>query len=139
MLIKRTIAVSIATAVSSLLLATGAVTATASATRVYTHADSGRTVHLKIGTTFKVNLKTCADCGDAWHFTKRPSIGVVRLVSKHVVSHNKPPVVGGFARTIYRFKVVGAGRTTERMVETGPGNGHVVGRFKLTEVTHRAG
>lgn len=127
-----TVAAAVAVSCSSLGLAAAA----GGSGPVYKHKDSGRTVHPAVGTTFKVSLRTCADCGDAWHWAHRPNAAVVKLVSKRVVSHVVPPAVGGYASTIYKFKVVGAGRTTEKLVETGP-SGKTISHFRLTEVTHR--
>lgn len=113
--------------------ALGMPAATAAGPPVYHHAASGRTVHLTVGTRFSVELKTCADCGYSWKFAHRPDHSVVKVLGSHVVSHAKPPAVGGEATTIYRFKVVGTGRTTFRLVEHAP-SGKVSSHFRLTEV-----
>lgn len=126
--------------VSAVLAVSGgsfAVAAASGTTPVYKHKDSGRTVHLAVGSKFKVSLRTCADCGDRWSWVHRPDAQVVKLVSKRVVSHVVPPAVGGIASTVYTFKVVGAGRTTEKLVEKGP-SGMTVSHFHLTEVTRKA-
>lgn len=107
-------------------------------TPTYTHRDSGRVVHLAVGTVFRVDLRTCADCGDSWRWVHRPDRQVVKLVRERVVSTAKPPQVGGMARTIYRFRVVGVGRTREVLVENGP-SGKALSHFRLTEVTRSAG
>jgi hypothetical protein len=124
-------AVSIAVLATSAGLATTAIAGSTSPT--YTHKDTGRTVHLAVGTEFRVSLRTCADCGDSWKWAHRPDAGVVKLLSKRVVSKAKPPAVGGEASTIYTFKVVGAGRTHEGLTEIGP-SGKVIAHFRLTEV-----
>lgn len=121
------------------LIASPATTAVASGTSpVYTHHDTGRTVHLSVGATFEVKLATCADCGDSWHWVHRPSKHIVKELSKRIVTKVKPPEVGGMATTIYRFKVVGGGTTHEGLVETGP-SGKSISHFRLTEVNHRTG
>jgi hypothetical protein len=123
-----TLAVATTVALSSTAVATGT-------PPTYTHKDSGRTVHLAVGTIFRVKLRTCTDCGDAWRWVHRPNQAVVKLLSKRVVSTVKPPAVGGVAQTIYRFKVVGAGLARERLVERGPA-GAAVAHFRLIELTH---
>ena len=114
-----------------------ATTAAASGTSpVYTHKDSGRTVHLAVGSVFRVSLRTCTDCGDSWHWVHRPDPHIVKLVRKRVVSNVQPPAVGGIAHTIYRFKVVAVGRTREVLVEKGP-SGTAISHFRLREVAHQ--
>jgi hypothetical protein len=127
--LRRVTALSACVLMSSAAVAS---TAVAGSTPVYTHKDSGTTVHLGRGTIFKVKLKTCTDCGDAWHWRHRPNRHIVKQLSKRVVSHVQPPAVGGMATTIYRFKVVGTGTTTMRLVETNP-SGKRISRFRLTE------
>jgi hypothetical protein len=129
--VRRFAALSTAVLATSVGLATTAVASSTAPT--YTHRDTGRTVHLAVGKVFRVRLLTCADCGDSWKWVHRPHAGVVKLVSKRVVSEAKPPAVGGEAHTVYRFKVVGAGRTHEGLTEIGP-SGKAMAHFRLTEV-----
>jgi len=107
--IRRSAALSTGVVAASVGLAASAIAGSHSP--VYTHKDSGRTVRLAVGTVFTVKLRTCSDCGDSWHWVHRPKHHVVKLLSKRIVTHVKPPAVGGIANTVYRFKVVGVGRT----------------------------
>jgi hypothetical protein len=113
-------------------------TASAAATShepVYTHADSGHTEHLAVGTTFKVRLRGCGDCGDSWSFPKRPDPHVVKILSRRVIAEAKPPAVGGYDHTVWTMKVVGRGSTTMRMAEhAATEGGKVIKRFRLTIV-----
>jgi predicted secreted protein len=124
----------ITAASTAALITSVAVTSTATATTrtpVYTHKDTGRTVHLARGTVFAVKLRTCTDCGDSWHWKNRPNSHIVKQLSKRIVSHVKPPAVGGIATTVYRFKVVGTGTTRMVLVEKGP-SGQRISHFRLT-------
>jgi hypothetical protein len=126
---RRIAAGSIAALVASTAVATAA---GATSTPVYTHKDSGRTIHLSPGTVFKVKLRTCTDCGDAWHWKHRPDHTVVKLLSKRIVSHVTPPAVGGVATTVYRLKVVGPGTTRMVLVERNP-SGTAISHFRLRQ------
>ena len=128
--LHRIAAASTAALITSTAVATAATAATS--TPVYTHKDSGRTIHLAVGTVFKVKLRNCADCGDLWHWKHRPDRHVVKVLSKRIVSHVQPPAVGGIATTIYRLKVVGHGTTKLVLVETSP-SGQAIKHFRLTE------
>lgn len=122
---------------STAVLAAGPFAAGAAASAeppVYTHADSGKSVKLAHGTTFKVRLKGCGDCGLFWTISHHPDPGVVKQVGHKVVKPvAKPPAVGGYDHTTWTFKTVGNGATTMRMAEHDAKNHNkVVKRFKLT-------
>ncbi len=110
-----------------------AAAARASQVRTFGYSDSGRTVHVSKGATFKVRLKGCGDCGDYWSFSHRPDKAVVKVVSRRVVAAAKPPAVGGYDHTIWTMKAVGRGTTTMRMAEhSASQHGKVIKRFSLT-------
>jgi predicted secreted protein len=119
---------------SGLAVAAPATGSAATATEpVYTHADSGHTEHLRVGTVFKVRLRGCGDCGDSWSFSKRPNAHVVKVLRRRVVPEAKPPAVGGYDHTVWTMKVVGRGSTTMRIAEHAAAEGgKVIKRFRLT-------
>ena len=130
--IRRVAAASTVALVTSASVASAAAAGTTT-TPVYTHKDSGRTIHLKVGTIFKVKLKTCFDCGDSWHWKHRPDHHIVKLLRKHQVAPNlQPGETGGIGRTIYKFKVVGRGATRLVLVEDNP-SGNVISHFRLRQ------
>lgn len=106
--------------------------------RVFGYADSGRTVNVSNGATFQVRLENCADCGQQWHFVRRPAARTVTVVSRHEVSTAKPPAVGGDAHTIWTFHATrNPGKTSMEMVETSAERGgKVIKRFTLTVDVH---
>jgi predicted secreted protein len=120
---------------STLAFAIGPVADAASAsssTPVYHQSDSGKTVSLAEGTTFKVRLKVCEDCGNFWHWKVRPDSDVVKIVSKKDVSSAKPPAVGGINTVTWTMKVVGPGDTAMKLVQKAASqNNKVVKRFTL--------
>lgn len=131
MSMRRLAALSTGVVIASAAVGSTAIASTHSP--VYTHKDSGRTVHLNTGTVFKIRLKTCADCGDSWSWKHRPNHHVIKQLHRlHVVSTVKPPAVGGIAHTVARFKVVGTGTTSLVLVEKGP-SGKRIAHFKLTQ------
>ncbi|HVX70188.1 MAG TPA: protease inhibitor I42 family protein [Mycobacteriales bacterium] len=107
----------------------------AAATKIYTHADSGRTVGVSHGAKFKVRLKVCETCGYHWSFAKRPDKHVIVLKHKTDVSSAKPPAVGGINTVTWTFKAVGKGKTTMRLVEHSPAQ-QVTKHFRLTVKVH---
>jgi hypothetical protein len=116
---------------------TGAATAASAQStvpvRVFTASDSGRTITMIIGTTFKVRLANCADCGDEWSFSQRPVSRVVKVEHRAEVSTATPPAVGGEAHTIWTFQTERAGKTTMRIAEhSAEQGGKVIKRFTLT-------
>jgi predicted secreted protein len=107
----------------------------ASAAKVYTHADSGDTVHVASGTKFKVRLKVCETCGYRWSFANHPRKSVLRLEHKSDVSSAKPPAVGGINTVTWTYQAVHAGKTTMKLVERSPA-GKVAKHFRLTVKAH---
>lgn len=125
---------------SVLVIATGPITQTASAsssTPVYRHSDSGRTVQVTRGDKFKVRLKVCEDCGYRWSFAHRPDKSVIKLVRKTDVSSAKPPAVGGINTVTWTYKGVGNGTTRLKLVQRSPSQ-EVTKRFTLTVQVHSA-
>ncbi|HWC36213.1 MAG TPA: protease inhibitor I42 family protein [Mycobacteriales bacterium] len=98
---------------------------------VYTKADSGHTEQITKGTTFKIRLKNCADCGDAWSFKTKFDSRYVKLIGKTKKSSATPPAVGGIDTDTWTYKVVGKGTTTVKMVQKGPSQ-KVIKRYTLT-------
>ena len=123
---------------ATLVLAAGPLAGSAAATSgshasyVFTNADSGKTATLTAGTTFKVRLKGCGDCGDSWSFSHRPSTKVVKVVKRQVIPVAKPGMVGGYNHTVWTMEAVGQGTTTMRMAEHSASQGKVIKRFSLT-------
>jgi predicted secreted protein len=124
--------------ICSALFASGAPLAAATSaattsTPVYTQKDSGRTVHPSQGSKFKIRLKTCADCGDSWSFTKRFDKNVVKLVRTTKSSSATPPAVGGVETITWLYKVVGPGSATVKMAQRSASQSNkVIKRFTLT-------
>lgn len=107
------------------------VAAAASATPVYTQADSGKTENVAYHTDFKVRLRVCEDCGYRWSFAQRPDRKIIKLIRRTDVSSAKPPAVGGINTVTWTYEAVGHGKTTMKLVQKSPG-GKVSKRFSLT-------
>jgi predicted secreted protein len=132
---SRTVRRIAATTIGIVIASTTAASATSASTGpVFHHRDSGRTVHLKVGTVFTLKLKGCPTCGYDWNWKHHPNHHIVKQIDKpaHWVSHLKPGETGGFATKVYRFKVVGAGTTRLVLVEKSPA-GKVSSHFRLTQ------
>jgi predicted secreted protein len=118
-------------AVAVTVFASPAAADSMSSPTVYTLANNGQTVLLSKGMIFKVSLKTASDGGYFWTFADKPDRAIVALVSKHV--RHKAGVIGGYSHTVYTFKSVGAGSTTEKLVEKRSGAHKSIRHFTLTE------
>ncbi|HEX3705204.1 MAG TPA: protease inhibitor I42 family protein [Mycobacteriales bacterium] len=100
---------------------------------VFDHHDSGRAISVTRGTTFKVSLEACGDCGQYWSFAHRPAGATLKVEKKLVKPDAKPPAVGGNDHTIWTFRGVGKGRTTMRIVERSAENRQkIIKHFTLT-------
>jgi predicted secreted protein len=141
--VSRRFAAASAALVCSLAVASAPVAASASAgstptkVEVYTLKDSGRSVSVLRGKTFRVRLQNCGDCGEQWVISTRPRPRVLSLVSRHETSTAKPPAVGGENHTIWTFRADEPGRTTMAMSEhSAEKGGKVIKRFRLTVTVH---
>jgi predicted secreted protein len=106
--------------------------------RVYTQADSGRTVRATVGSTFKIRLTNCGSCGYRWRYSHRPDPQVMRVVHISTRSETKPGQVGGNERVTYTIRAVGRGTTSIGLVDQGPGtNPKIARRFHLKVIVRR--
>jgi predicted secreted protein len=110
--------------------------------RTYHLRDSGATIAVDNGETFRISLRTATDGGYSWAVTKHPDPKVLDLLHKTVVPLPHPGGGVGFpSRTSYTYRGVGVGRTSVTIVERqsfAPGS--TIKRFRLTiDVLPRGG
>ena len=81
-----------------------------------TMQDSGRTLSLKPGDTFRITLQSNPTTGFSWIETAEPAPDVIRLTVKRFVSAQKQKdFVGVPGRTEFIYKAVGPGETEIRL------------------------
>jgi hypothetical protein len=86
--------------------------------RVFHNGDRGKTVHLAVGQTVKISLRTCVDCGESWHYVDRPKSSVVKVLGKRMKAYQHAPGTAGYPyHTIYTLRADGTGGTTIRLAE----------------------
>lgn len=121
----------LACSLAGIASAQAAVTATSPV--VYHAGSSGKTVIVTQGTTFKISLEACGDCGDSWSFSHRPASSIVKVTGHKTVSEAKPPAVGGQDHQIWTFKARHNGTTTIRLVErSAEKSNKVIKHYSLT-------
>lgn len=104
----------------------------------YHYADSGSTVTVHVGHEFRIKLATAYDGGYSWAITQHPDSAVLKLERKRLVADPHPPGTVGFGyHTIFRYAVVGRGKTSLTLTERRTfGVNRVLKRFTLTVKTH---
>ena len=118
--------------ISTLIIFTGgsiaaqATAAGASTVRVYHLSDSGRTVHVSKGATFRVSLVAATDGGYSWDFSRRTNAAIVKYSGRKGYSlapspQTTPPTVGASTRQVFTFHAVGDGMTSFKLGEYPPG------------------
>lgn len=81
-----------------------------------TMQDSGRTLSLKPGDTFRITLQSNPTTGFSWIETAEPAPDVICLTEKRFVSAQKQKdFVGVPGRTEFIYKAVGPGETEIRL------------------------
>jgi predicted secreted protein len=119
------------------LLTTAALTVMAgpAAAKTFRESDSGASVKIKQGKTFKVRLDQAFDGGYAWSKAKPKDQSVVKLVRKRTLPGECatiPYCVGGTNIFVATYRAVAPGKTKLRLVQRQSfGDGDVLGRFKL--------
>ena len=81
----------------------------ASEPRVFTDADKGSTVELKVGDVFELRLTSNPSTGFMW-FLHKESTHLVKLKSQSQTEPAAPGMVGQPIYQIFRFEVVGSGK-----------------------------
>lgn len=81
-----------------------------------TMQDSGRTLSLKPGDSFRIALQSNPTTGFSWSEAAEPAPDVIRLTVKRFVSAQKQKdFVGGPGRTEFIYKAVAPGETEIRL------------------------
>src|SRR3954451_13985246 len=116
--------------------ALGATAAPAGA-KTFKQADTGSSITVKAGDTFKVRLRQAFDGGYAWKVKKVSDASVVKLVDTKDVkatcddNNRGLPCIGGFNWFVATFKAVGTGTASIRMVEKRSFENKVVQRWRI--------
>jgi len=92
--------------------------ADAATPRTFHHADSGRTVRVSHGATFRIDLRTSVDGGYSWHLVRGRHSAHVKVIDRATRPYpHAAGTVGYPYHTIYTLKATRRGAGTLRLVE----------------------